>query len=109
MLIDYTLLGKRIATARKKMGYSQAKLAEQADMSNNYLSNVENSRSIPSLETLVKLCAALEVTPNDLLLGVNTESADYSNSDILTILNRCTAQEKRYVKGLIELFLAERR
>jgi transcriptional regulator with XRE-family HTH domain len=108
MLIDYTLLGERIAKARKERNISQARLSEKADMSNNYLSNVENSRSIPSLETLVKLCAALDVTPNDLLLGVSTQSKDYAGSDIFESLSQCTAQEKRYIKGFIKVLIAER-
>ena len=107
-VIDYTLLGERIAAIRKKKGLTQSKLAEKANLSNNYVSNIENDHSIPSLETLLKICAELEVTPNDLLLGVSTESAVYSTGDIADLLDQCTPQERRCVKGFIRVLLAER-
>ena len=40
MAIDYSLIGKRVATARKEQGLTQDKLAEKADISNNYLSHM---------------------------------------------------------------------
>ena len=96
-MIDYSLLGERVSTLRKEKGLTQSKLAEEAEISNNYISNIENSHSIPSLETLVKICVALEVTPNDLLIGVNAESTDYSNTDIANLLDKCSPKEKRYI------------
>ena len=83
MVIDYALLGKRLASIRKKRGWTQERLAEKTNLANNYISNIENNRSIPSLETLVKLCEALEVTPNDLLLG-SSQASDTYLADELT-------------------------
>lgn len=69
MKIDYNLLGRRIARLRKERRLTQDKLSEKAEISNNYLSNIENGRSIPSLETLVRLCEAMEVTPDTVADG----------------------------------------
>ena len=93
---------------RKKKGLTQSKLAEKAEISNNYVSNIENSHSIPSLETLVKICVALEITPNDLLLNISTESVNYSNNDIADLLGQCSSKEKRYIKGFIKVLISER-
>ena len=60
--IDYAALGKRIASLRRKKGFTQEQLAEMAELSIVYISHIENSRSIPSLETLMKLCAALALS-----------------------------------------------
>lgn len=49
----------RIAYLRRRKGLTQEQLAERADVTNNYISHIENCRSIPSLETVVKLCGAL--------------------------------------------------
>ena len=48
---------------------TQAGLAEKAEITNNFLSHIERSYSIPSLETLVRICDALGVTPDAVLLG----------------------------------------
>lgn len=69
MYIDFDSLGKRIAQRRIALGYKQNELAEKADLSNNYLSNIENGHSIPSLTTFANLCIQLETTPDMLLLG----------------------------------------
>ena len=55
MYIDFESLGKRIAQRRMALGYKQNELAEMADLSNNYLSNIENGHSIPSLTTFANL------------------------------------------------------
>ena len=46
MYVDFDSLGKRIAQRRVALGYKQNELAEKADLSNNYLSNIENGHSI---------------------------------------------------------------
>ena len=101
MAIDYQLLGKRVLQLRKEKGWSQERLAEKSGISNNYVSNIENCYSIPSLETLMKLCDAFQITPNDLLLGVSQENKSYLNRDIAELLEQCSAQEKKYNRSKI--------
>ena len=108
MCIDYQLLGNRIAQFRKKRKITQEKLAEKAEISNNYLSNIENNHSIPSLETVIKLCNALDITPNELLLGISKSEQRYLSNEILQKLDGCTPREKRIVDGFINLLLQER-
>lgn len=108
MYIDYKLIGSRISALRRAKNWTQEKLAEKADLSNNYLSNIENNHSIPSLETLMKLCVALDVTPNDLLMGCSAQEKAYLNDDIATLLSQCTPQEKRFLLGFIKVMQQER-
>ena len=81
MDIDYQALGKRISNLRRQKKLTQEELAEKTDLSTNYISHIENSRSIPSLETLMKLCAAMDVTPNELLLGTSQNRTDYLSAN----------------------------
>ena len=69
MKLDYSQLGKNISKCRKSNGLTQERLAEFTGLSNNHISNIENNYSIPSIETLMKLCEALNTTPDFLLLG----------------------------------------
>ncbi len=108
MRLDYTLLGKRLAKARKAKGLTQEKLAEQTGLANNYISNIENNRSIPSLETLIKLCEALAITPNDLLLGVSVASDTYMYHEIEEKIRLCTPKERRLIEEIIALILQQR-
>lgn len=108
MEIDYKLMAKRISSIRKEKGLTQAKLAEKANLTNNYISNIETQHSIPSLETLVKICAALEVTPNDLLLGTVQTSSEYLLQESVEMLSKCTPKERRLINRFIIDFIEER-
>ena len=108
MEIDYSLLGCRIAKIRRSRGLTQEQLAELTDVTNNFISHIENSRSIPSLETVVKLCAALKVTPDALLLGAEVSRQEYLCGEILDKLERCSSYERRLVDGFIDLLLSQR-
>lgn len=83
-------------------------MAEKAELSNNYISNIENNYSIPSLETLMKICIAFDITPNDILLGTSKEEKTYMLDDLGVLLAKCTPQEKRYIWGIVKVILSER-
>ncbi len=78
--MDYKWLGRRLAARRKELGYRQSYVEEKADLSYKYLSSIETGRSIPSLETLIRLCEVLDVTPDYLLLGA-VHRPDTKNED----------------------------
>lgn len=69
MELDYSNLGKRIAKRREQIKIKQNALAEAIGISNNYLSSIERGKEKPSLEILVRICNALHVTPDYLLMG----------------------------------------
>ncbi|MBQ9482790.1 MAG: helix-turn-helix transcriptional regulator [Ruminiclostridium sp.] len=69
MYTDYKEFGKRIAKRRRQLGLSQTKVNEMAGLSDKYLSNIERAVSIPSIDVLMKICAVLKTTPDELLLG----------------------------------------
>lgn len=69
MELDYDNIGKRIAKRRTQIKLKQNALAEIIEISNNYLSSIERGKEKPSLEILVKICNALRVTPDYLLMG----------------------------------------
>ena len=63
---DIRELGESVREIRKRLGMSQAQLAEKADLANNTVSRIEGSQINLSVENLFSLADALGVTPNDL-------------------------------------------
>ncbi|MEW6685413.1 MAG: helix-turn-helix transcriptional regulator [Candidatus Edwardsbacteria bacterium] len=55
-------LGERIKKLRKAAGLTQTVLAETLDLSVNYIGAIERGKRSPSLKTLQKIAAALDVT-----------------------------------------------
>ena len=60
------LLGFNIKQYRVKLGLTQARLAEKADASTQYVAMIELGRKFPSVELLDRLAEALEVDNLDL-------------------------------------------
>lgn len=61
------LLGEAVRARRKKAGFSQEKLAENAGLSAVFISRVERGKESPSLDSLVKIAQALNVRTHELV------------------------------------------
>jgi transcriptional regulator with XRE-family HTH domain len=68
------LFGRRLRELRKERGLTQEALAESADLSGNYISDLELGLKVPSLTILVRLSQALEVATSDLLADFTREA-----------------------------------
>ncbi len=66
--------------ARENAGYTQEKLAERVEVSVQYISDLERGVVGTSVPTLIRLCRALSVSSDYILMGVkkNTEALDLS-------------------------------
>jgi transcriptional regulator with XRE-family HTH domain len=62
-------VGRTIRQLRKKSGLSMAALAERAGLSQPFISQLESGAHTPSLMTLYRVSAALEVLPGELFGG----------------------------------------
>ena len=49
-------IGKKLQSIRKTHGYTQEKMAEKIECSTRYVGDIEQDRSKPSYEVLVKIC-----------------------------------------------------
>jgi transcriptional regulator with XRE-family HTH domain len=65
---DYrVLLGNTIREQRARVGFTQEKLAERADLHPNYLGRVERGEEHISLSALIRIGRALNVRVKDLV------------------------------------------
>ena len=55
------LIGQRIRQLREQRGLSHADLQNASGLSKSYISRVEHGHTVPSLETLEKFAAALDL------------------------------------------------
>jgi transcriptional regulator with XRE-family HTH domain len=60
------ILANNLRTNRRKCGLSQAKLAEKAGFSTQYIAMIELSRQFPTPETLDRIAAALGIEAYEL-------------------------------------------
>ena len=82
MLEIQRLLAKNIKEARKKLGLSQAKLAEMVDCSTSFIGEIEICRKFPSAENLQKLADSLGLEPHQLFIS-DTKSKEFDKQIVL--------------------------
>ncbi len=71
--MDLTEIGFRIKAERKKRGLSQEQLAEMINVSSHYIYEIERGLKAMSLETLVNVIEAMDLSADYILFGEKTE------------------------------------
>lgn len=74
------IMGKNIAKARKKLGYSQEKFAELTAISLSTLSKIESGRNMAKPVTLTKITQKLNMELYELLLEDSISKAQLTNN-----------------------------
>jgi len=89
------LFGKNVRTYRNRRNWSQADLAEYADISINFLGDIERGKKWPHPETLTKLADALEIRVFELFVeednDFNPKTKDLMNrfiKDVSLTINK---------------------
>lgn len=95
-------IGERIRLARVAKGYTQEKLAEKIDVTVQYVSDLERGNVGTSIPTLIKLCNALSVSSDYILMGLGNEVQPL---DISLRLQALSPQERRIVESTIDLLM----
>jgi transcriptional regulator with XRE-family HTH domain len=62
--------GRNLREARARAGLTQAQLSAAAPLDRAAISRLECGERSPDMPTLLRVCAALETTPTDLLRGI---------------------------------------
>lgn len=94
--MDYIALGKNVKKFRLMRSMRQKDLAEICDSSDSYIGHIENARGIPSLEMVVKIANALEVTVDQLL------SESYKSPEVIYLREIAERIEKYPVSQRIQ-------
>ena len=102
MAIDYEALGKRISNARKQIGITQEALGEQLNMTRKHISVIETAINRASLDTLVDIANALNVSADDLLVDSLTHSASTADSEIHRLLLDCNTTEQEILTRTVK-------
>ena len=107
MILDYLKVGTRLKKARIDKKMTQAQLAEAVDLSDNYISSIERGKAIPSLETFIMICNALDVTADMMLTDSVYRTNEYLKESIAVKLARCSKRNMRIIERFIDLLLEE--
>jgi len=106
--MDMVKIGERIRNERKKHKFTIAVLSERADISSNFLGNIERGVDIPSIETLIKIANALFIGVDGLIKdsleieNIEYINIDFENMEILKEIKSMTKKQKQSVLSCIK-------
>jgi transcriptional regulator with XRE-family HTH domain len=72
-------LGRQIERLRKKLGFSQEKLAEETRLNLRTIQRIENDETIPRADSLKRITDSLNVTPDEIIEYSLTVDKSYLN------------------------------
>lgn len=91
--LNYQLIGTRLRAIRQKRGYTQEQVSECAGISPQHCSGIECGSAKVSLPALVRLCNALDATPDEILMDSVKESTPLFLKDVAEVFSDCTPDE----------------
>ena len=98
-------IGANIKNLRESRGMTQKQLAMNIGVTEAVISNWETGKNRPNVDVLKKLCAALEVSADE-LLGTRTEFAEPISQDARSVavcFDRAEEKRRRIIKEILEL------
>lgn len=97
-----TDVGSRVRYFRKLRGWSQEKLALNAGINPAFLGHLERGMKSPTITTLEKLTAALDITLEE-LFAQNIETDDSRQTEIKRILYTIRDLEEAELKRMADI------
>ena len=111
LAVDYESIGKRIKHYRTEKRLSQEELAEVISTTHKHISNIETGVKGPSIEMLILIANALDVSADDLLTDNLKHSSSPVGTEIHDLLLDCNHDEKAiltrtltFLKGILSEF-----
>ena len=103
--MDKLTMGGRIKETRKKQGLTQEELAEKADVSVEYISEIERGLKIPNMQLFIKLIEILDVSADYLLRDTVSTRNLYGDKQIGNKLERLTPKQRVALEALIDTYI----
>ena len=105
LIFDKNEIGTRLRRYRKAAGLTQAELSEAAEIADRTYADIERGSTNMRIDTLIKICKVLKITPNDILLKKAVYES-FSEEAFMTRLSECTPEKKeealRVLNALID-------
>ncbi|KFL28881.1 hypothetical protein JP74_00490 [Devosia sp. 17-2-E-8] len=103
--------GKLLAAHRRRLGITQAELADRASVSTDLISKAEIGATGISFGNIQKFAAALDIDPAELFTAnlPNSVLQRGTLGDITVLLSGLSREDQVWIKGVIEAALKGRR
>ena len=104
LITDKAIIGSRLLSERKRIGLTQAEAADAAGLSVGTYASLERGEANVHLETILSICMAFSITPDDLLTQEDSP-LEIRLQLLMNQLQSCADHEKETALRLLEVYL----
>lgn len=104
LIFDFNKIGNNLHAHRKRMGLTQSEVAELAGLADRTYADIERGSVNMRLETILRICDVLHVTPDEILTENNPSIAARQN-ELWERLCACSPKDKETALNLLYVFL----
>lgn len=105
-MLEYNFqnIGSRLYGIRKRLGMTQADVAEIAGLSGRTYADIERGNVNMRLETILRICDALHITPNE-ILTCDESALNQRQEELFARLSICNEKDRDTALRLLDVYL----
>ena len=104
LLFDFHAIGNKLLSIRKRMGLTQAEVAEAAGLSDRTYADIERGTVNMRIETILRICQTLHITPDEILTEDRSPES-ICQEQLWQRLNACNPKDKETALRLLNIYL----
>lgn len=104
LIFDFHIIGNKLLQIRKRLGLTQADVAEAAGLSERTYADIERGTVNMRIETILRICDVLHITPNEITTEENP-ALDTQQAELWERLNACNSKDKDTALQLLSVYL----
>ncbi len=101
---EKVLIGRKIKEIRKKNKLTQENFCEQIGIEPSSLSNIENGKSFPSMQTVLRIIEKFGASPNDFFNFQYLQNEKELEEEIFKIIKNQPYEKKQIIFRIIKQF-----
>ena len=104
LIFDFRRIGNKLYDIRKRYGMTQLEVAVAAELSERTYADIERGNVNMRIETILRICEALHITPDEVLTEENT-SLSVRQEELWQRLNACAPKDRETALQLLSVYL----
>lgn len=104
LVFDFHTIGNKLFAVRKSCGLTQAEVAEAAGLSDRTYAEIERGNVNMRIETVLRICNALHITPDEVLTE-DSPSLASRQEELLRRLDACNPKDRETALQLLSVYL----
>lgn len=98
-------VGGRIRKVREHQHYTREQIAERADISAQFLADIENGYKSMTAATIISLANALHISTDYILLGIESNNDTKNIEEVKSLLSAIPKDKREYAAELVRVLM----